>query len=320
MPIYHGGTEIPAGALKIGGSDVSSVYWGSILVWPPSVIDGGRRLLENGTDRRALENGFDLRVTEDAARSFSPEVQAVLDRMTELTAEEIDAIEAFVDGSVADGNWGRIDDFWCFALNGTDWLTGWKFTTAIPSGTIARSSNGATCTDTSSDIDTTMILDSLVFHQLGDSEIGVFLHQIDSFGTSEVDLFGCQTDVGNYRTRLRHLGDTETTPEFSSTYSGTTTWENTITLGQMQKKLFSLRDDGIRSRLLINGSVQLPDGDPGTNLVFEFPLSIFRCNDAGTPQRSSRPSTVTSCYVGAVLNSTAFFNRLTTLHTALGVS
>lgn len=64
MPIYWGSTEIPNGSLKLGGSDITAVYWGATQIWPPVVVGGTIRALENGTDGRALENGTDVRVTE----------------------------------------------------------------------------------------------------------------------------------------------------------------------------------------------------------------------------------------------------------------
>jgi hypothetical protein len=57
---------------------------------------------------------------------YSPEVQAVLDRMSGLSQKEIDAIEVLVDGLVATGDWDNVFDLWAFALNGADFLTGWK--------------------------------------------------------------------------------------------------------------------------------------------------------------------------------------------------
>jgi hypothetical protein len=59
----------------------------------------------------------------------------VLDRMSALSQTEINAIEAFVDGLVATGDWDQIYDLWSFALNGSDYLTGWKAQNLTASGT-----------------------------------------------------------------------------------------------------------------------------------------------------------------------------------------
>lgn len=59
--------------------------------------------------------------------SFSPEVQAVFDRMTDLTQTEMDAIEAMVDGMVDDFTYENVFEFWAPCLTGTtDHQTGFK--------------------------------------------------------------------------------------------------------------------------------------------------------------------------------------------------
>jgi hypothetical protein len=73
---------------------------------------------------------------------YSPEVQAVLDRMSNLTAGEITAIETFVDGLVADNLWNKVYDCWTPAINDpTDAITGFKVkasTWLTPGGTNAH--------------------------------------------------------------------------------------------------------------------------------------------------------------------------------------
>ena len=76
-------------------------------------------------------------------RTFSPEVQAVIDRMSALSTQEIDAIEAFVDGMAGIGRWtsgDEIIDVWCFALNSTDFLTSFvgNMNMTTSSGTITH--------------------------------------------------------------------------------------------------------------------------------------------------------------------------------------
>jgi hypothetical protein len=63
----------------------------------------------------------------------SPEVQAVFDRMSALTQTEMDAIEALVDGLVADGLYSAVDEIYAPCLNATDYLTGFKVDTLINS-------------------------------------------------------------------------------------------------------------------------------------------------------------------------------------------
>lgn len=64
---------------------------------------------------------------------FSPEVTAVLARMSALTQTEIDAIEAYVDGLVADSVYSNITEIYAPCLNATDFRTGFKFMTLIDS-------------------------------------------------------------------------------------------------------------------------------------------------------------------------------------------
>ena len=56
----------------------------------------------------------------------SPEAELVLQRMTTLSANETYAIEQFVDGLVALGQWDNVFDCYALALNGDDYQTGWK--------------------------------------------------------------------------------------------------------------------------------------------------------------------------------------------------
>ena len=50
-----------------------------------------------------------------------------------------------------------------------------------------------------------------------------------------------------------------------------------------------------------------------------FPVWIGVCNDTGAALQPNRAGTYTSFYVGAALDTLAFYNRLTTFHTAIGV-
>lgn len=75
--------------------------------------------------------------------AFSPEAQAVIDRMTGLTGNEQNAIATFVDAEVLNGNWDLIDDYFCFALTSeANSLTGFKLKTASKVGTVTHSSKG----------------------------------------------------------------------------------------------------------------------------------------------------------------------------------
>jgi len=70
---------------------------------------------------------------EPPAPTFSVPVQAVIDRMSALSQTEIDAIEAYVDGLVADGAYSDITEIYAPCLTATDYHTGFKFMTLIDS-------------------------------------------------------------------------------------------------------------------------------------------------------------------------------------------
>lgn len=63
----------------------------------------------------------------------SSEVAAVLARMSAVDATEIAAITAFVDGIVAIGIYNDISEIYAPCLNATDFLTGFKFMSLVPS-------------------------------------------------------------------------------------------------------------------------------------------------------------------------------------------
>ncbi len=64
---------------------------------------------------------------------FSVPVQAVFDRMSALSQQEKNAIEAMVDGLVTDGLYSNVLEFYAPCLNATDFLTGFKVDTLIQS-------------------------------------------------------------------------------------------------------------------------------------------------------------------------------------------
>ena len=82
---------------------------------------------------RSVER-FPLRnVLREVSGGVSSQVQAVFNRMSALTQTEEDAIEAFVDGLVADGAYNATTEIYAPCLNATDFLTGFKFMTLQPS-------------------------------------------------------------------------------------------------------------------------------------------------------------------------------------------
>jgi len=62
--------------------------------------------------------------------STSPEASLVLSRLPGLTTQQYNAIEAFVDGCVTDGNWGLVKEFYCLVLPAPNSLKGFLQKTA----------------------------------------------------------------------------------------------------------------------------------------------------------------------------------------------
>ena len=72
------------------------------------------------------------------------EAQAVINRMSGLTALEESSIRDFVNAEVASGNYALYDEFYCFGLGGTNALTGFKSKTATAVNAPTFDVNGAT--------------------------------------------------------------------------------------------------------------------------------------------------------------------------------
>lgn len=69
--------------------------------------------------------------------SYSADAQAVFALMSSLTPTQKEAMAAFIDGCVSDGNWTLLDVFQFYGLGATDGLKNWKsasFIATNPSG------------------------------------------------------------------------------------------------------------------------------------------------------------------------------------------
>ena len=114
------GTQFVSGAQDSGVRTTDDRMTSSNRIANAGKVNTGRKLKLAGS----IPSG---------ARVFSPEVQAVLDRMSALTEIEIDAIEIYVDGLVTDNAYDKITEIYAPCLNATDFLTGFKFMTLQPS-------------------------------------------------------------------------------------------------------------------------------------------------------------------------------------------
>ena len=127
--------------------------------------------------------GFSLLGGEGMLRSrfggYSPEAQAVLDRMTGLTATEKNAIVSFVDQENTDGNWGLYDEFYCFSLAGANALVGFIAKTATNNGA-TFDINGATFAG-AEDINSNFnLLNDGVNYTKDNALIGAFIKSINA--------------------------------------------------------------------------------------------------------------------------------------------
>ena len=308
--------------LVVSGPDTSSAQFSSTTIEDPTFTastDGNYtlRLTANPNDGEAQSD--DASLTASEAPAYSPEVQAVLDRMTALSQAEIDAVEAFVDGLVSDGIWASLDEFWCFALNATDYLTGWKSFTATLTGAISHNKDGAIVSDAISHLDTNIELTTLSNYQLTDAEAGVYVHTATDWGGGNHDVFGVEDGTTN-RMRVRHRGSDNNDKRDS--INSTATMTNALTIPAMNRSLCSIRATA-------SDTLSLTDGvaDPSTGgsapvaIPTGFTVWLFRKNLAGSGGQNSRANTIlTSFYIGAGIDTVQFLSRLNTLHTALGVT
>jgi hypothetical protein len=86
--------------------------------------------------------------------AYSPEAQAVIDRMVNTTEKQNDAIANFVDTLVASGDWDDLYDVHCFSLGNVDYLTGWKVNAGLtPVGSPVHTENDGVQFSTTSHMD-----------------------------------------------------------------------------------------------------------------------------------------------------------------------
>lgn len=89
-------------------------------------------ILPNANTNRFLKT-YTFKGGSAPPRVVSPEVQAVYDRMSNLSDQEEFAIERFVDGLVTANAYAAINEIYAPCLNGTDYLTGFKLMTLVES-------------------------------------------------------------------------------------------------------------------------------------------------------------------------------------------
>jgi hypothetical protein len=218
-----------------------------------------------------------------------------------------------------------MDEFYCFALNATDWLTGFVSHTATVIGSdISRTANGAENVSqfsTESYINTGINLTLLSQYSLTSAMAGVYAHTADDWGTGNFDPFGVEDNDAS-RLRFRHRGSDSN--DTRTSVNSNTMVTNSLLNTDLAGNLWSIGTMGGTAALYKNAVQQASTGAGGDLTVPSTNVGIFGTIDESNPsvtQQSSRPAIFTSFYVGSgAIDLTALVGRINTLHTALGVT
>ncbi len=193
----------------------------------------------------------------------SPEAQAVLDRYIGLTGTETDAIVAFVDAEVSDGNWDTYDEFFLFPLGATNGLIGFKSVTGTIVNDPTFDIGGLLFNGTTQYFDTTIDPSTdLTQASLNDIDIQCFCK--DNLSTDSNDyLHGCRSgssELSNYQgpSSIRARVNTafivtqyDGQPEFQD--------ENLYGIGRDESVNAEIFVDGIEVRTEADASNGFPD-------------------------------------------------------------
>jgi hypothetical protein len=245
---------------------------------------------------------------------YQQESRKVMERMQSLSGLERAAIDQFVRGCIADGNWALLDEFYCFVLNGTDWLTGWKAHTATTQGSVTRTSNGAQCNNTASHLNTNVVPSAGPNFTLSNAEAGVFIQAAPDWGTGNVDFMGVETAAAS-RLRWRHRGTD--TNDLRNSCNRSATINSSLLQADISGKLHSVRGDAGNQYTLQDGVVTGTQvGAP--EALDDAAVHLFRTNMA-SPQVAAANSVISVFYSGAELDTVAFEGRVRTLLAQLNV-
>lgn len=250
----------------------------------------------------------------------SEDVQAVFDRMGSLTPLEKGAIETFVDGQVALGNWDLIDEFYCFSLNESDSLTGFRAFTAVQDGNVAHSVQQGYVSEEvnafTGFIDTGVDIGTLTNFQFANALAGVFVTKIPT-SLSNWDLLRQETSTPSTTFALRYRG------------TDTTDWRNRA---NSQTNINNLTD------LVVNTLVSLADiANTGTLFLDDVADPVTRVTAGSVPIGetcfviggstnggvvNARDGGISIVYFGAFtgFNLTGFVGGVRVLLTDLGVT
>lgn len=262
-----------------------------------------------------IEMLFDLGV-------YDPEIKTVLSRFSALTRSETGAVIRFVNSQLASGNWAKIDEFYCFALNSTDWLTGWKSNKATLVGTVNPSPEGASFLGTRSYINTQMDMSQQVNYQIDDCLIGTFTDKLNYTSTGNHYFFGADTAaVTSNDIYVRQQGIDQDQYSWRLNSGVTQTFDGNQAMQSRVDHAFTViyRTGGL-SRLSLNGADVGPTYDSYGVIPSGIKLHINHENTDDTSGGNTREGTITSFVAGAgSIDITDFYDNLMLLHFELGM-
>ena len=265
----------------------------------PTINDGweekGETLVptqeQNNDTQRAfyLANGGVTPQLNDAQSEYwagvsgtvSAEVQAVFNRMSALTQTEQDAIEALVDGMVAGGYYTDITEIYAPCLNGTDFLTGFKFMTLIQSAAPPTHTPGQFVEFSAN---SQHLLDSANFDTFATVEGFIAVYNVftgvDTTGNS--DLFGV-ADAGGRECYMRWRGNDTT--DFNIIYNVTGATPRPAANQRPTGDLVGMGLEGTDTYVLVPGGIIAKAGPltPHPGVPQTHPFQWHGQNLSGTP-------------------------------------
>jgi hypothetical protein len=176
--------------LKLGTTDISAINLGTTKV-------------------NKVYKGTNLIADYSTPGGVSPEAQSVLDRMINLSQTETDAIVAFVDKLVAGNAWNILEEFYCFSLNQTDSLTGWRSRTAtiqkpgLWTHSVAKGWKTTEAVDLVNGINSNVIPSNIYSGTDILCSAGVWITDNDYTGSGNMDFFGVSNGGLEYYLRSR---------------------------------------------------------------------------------------------------------------------
>ena len=247
-------------------------------------------------------------------QTYSNEAQAVIDRMTGLTVPQSDAIAAFVDAEVANGNWALTDEMYCFALGATNGVRGWKAINGSLTGGTFTANGLSFGAGEAAYFDTGV--DAAAATNYGDTNgtISEHIQEYTYTGSSTSRLMGVD-DGTDIRLQVPGSGSPDLTFRVNSKGDAIAV----VSQAQIAPSLHTLQLVGGTLTYYLN---DVADATTSTGSSAPSGQTIYLgiANNAGAPFSTCRAHVVTSWHIGGVIDITAFKANLDTLHTALGVT